>query len=724
MIKIRSMLEPLLKIENVHAYYGKSHILQGVDLHVNQAELVVVVGRNGMGKTTLLKSILGLPPVSRTGSILFENEETVNMPTHEITNLGIGYVPQGRLLFPSLTVDEHLGFSWRQSGETSQWSPEAVYDLFPELKERTHISGSLLSGGEQQMLAIGRALVTNPLLLLMDEPSEGLSALVIQRVEEVCRHLSSSGMAILLIEQNLAMAQSLAHRVYIFVNGRIARELPAGTLAANQHLLQQLLGVTAGSGEPPAEQPGGPEAKATAEKPAGEEISETVVGASAPTLWSGARLPEVQAPERSSPASPVSQTRSALLQVPVADTIDRAAYIVGTFDTKSQDLLFIKSCLDRLRVRTVTVDLSTSRKPSPAAISPTEVARHHPEGTGAVFTGDRGTAVAGMAQAFIRFMAGRRDVGGIISAGGSGGTALVTPAMRSLPVGVPKVMVSTVASGNVRQYVGPSDICMIYSVTDVAGINRISASVLSNAAHALAGMIGFRQEVESSRLPAIGLTMFGVTTPCVQAVTKALKMRYDCLVFHATGTGGQSMEKLADSGMLAGVIDVTTTEVADFLVGGVMSAGEDRMGAIIRSKIPYVGSCGALDMVNFEALDTVPQQFKGRNLYQHNPQVTLMRTSVAENQAIGRCIAAKLNQMEGPVRFLLPLKGVSLIDAPGKPFHDPAADRMLFDTLESEFRAGPNRRLIKLDLNINDPAFAKALVDHFLEIMSSASSGH
>jgi uncharacterized protein (UPF0261 family) len=531
-------------------------------------------------------------------------------------------------------------------------------------------------------------------------------------------------MAILLVEQNLEMAQSLAQRAYIFVNGRIARELPAGTLAADQHLLQQVLGVTAGSGELPAEQPVEPEAEAKPEKPAAEEIPETVVGASAPTLWSGARLPDVQALQRSSSAPPVSKTRSTLLQVSVADTIDRAAYIVGTFDTKSQDLLFIKSCLDRLRVRTITVDLSTSRKPSPAAIGPTEVARHHPEGTGAVFTGDRGTAVAGMAHAFTRFMAGRRDVGGIISAGGSGGTALVTPAMRSLPVGVPKVMVSTVASGNVRQYVGPSDICMMYSVTDVAGINRISASVLSNAAHALAGMIGFRQDVESSRLPAIGLTMFGVTTPCVQAVTQALKMRFDCLVFHATGTGGQSMEKLVESGMLAGVIDVTTTEVADFLMGGVMSAGEDRMGAIIRSQIPYVGSCGALDMVNFEAIDTVPQKYKNRNLYQHNPQVTLMRTTAEENQAIGRFIAAKLNQMEGPVRFLLPLKGVSLIDAPGKPFHDPAADRMLFDTLESEFRPGPNRRLIKLDMNINDPAFAKALADHFLEIVSSGSSGH
>ena len=726
------MPEALLNIEHLDAYYGKSHILQDVNLQVHPGELVVVVGRNGMGKTTLLKSVMGLPPVLRTGSITFDGQETVGMPTHDITNLGIGYVPQGRMLFPSLSVDEHLRFAWRQSGANSQWSPETVYDLFPELNDRTHISGTLLSGGEQQMLAIGRALVTNPLLLMMDEPSEGLSTSVIQRVEEVCRQLSSSGMAILLIEQNIDMAQSLAQRAYVVVNGRIDRELQSATLATDPNQLIESLGVSAATGELPPLQPEGPEADAAIDaspakkvlaEPASEESLEAVIGATAPTLWSRTGLAETRAPEKTAFTPPASDTRSSVLQVSVADTIDRAAYIAGTFDTKTRDLLFIKSCLDRQRLRTITVDLSTSRKPSPAAISPTEVARHHPQGIGAVFTGDRGSAVAGMAQAFTRFMAGRRDVGGIISAGGTGGTALATPAMRSLPVGLPKVMVSTVASGNVRQYVGPADICMIYSVTDVAGINRISASVLSNAAHALAGMIGFRQEADRSWLPAIGLTMFGVTTPCVQAVTNALKLRYDCLVFHATGTGGQSMEKLAESGMLAGVIDITTTEVADFLVGGVMSAGEDRMGAFIRSQIPYVGSCGALDMVNFEALDTVPQRFKDRNLYQHNPQVTLMRTTAAENQSFGRFIAAKLNQMEGPVRFLLPLKGVSLIDAPGQPFHDPAADRMLFDTLESEFRPGSNRRLIKLDMNINDPAFAKALVDHFLEIIPSGSSG-
>jgi uncharacterized protein (UPF0261 family)/ABC-type branched-subunit amino acid transport system ATPase component len=718
------MSEPLLTIAHLDAYYGKSHILQDLNLRVDPGERVVVVGRNGMGKTTLLKSAMGLPPLVRTGSIVFDGRETIDMPTHDITTLGIGYVPQGRMLFPSLTVDEHLRFAWRHDGVDSRWSPDAVYTLFPELRQRADISGTLLSGGEQQMLAIGRALVTNPLLLMMDEPSEGLSVAVIQRVEAVCRQLSAAGMAILLVEQNIEMAHALAQRAYVVVNGGISQELSAATLAADATLLQQALGVSAKSGDRPTKPSKATGPASAAQAPVTETLPDAVVGAAAPTRWRSSDPVTPLPPQTVTTALRTKTAQSTVLQVSVADTIDRAAYIVGTFDTKARDLLFIKSCLDRQRLRTITVDLSTSRKPSPAAISPTEVARHHPEGIDAVFTGDRGTAVAGMALALTRFISGRRDVGGIISAGGTGGTALATPAMQSLPVGLPKVMVSTVASGNVRQYVGPADICMIYSVTDVAGINRISANVLSNAAHALAGMIGFRQAQDHSRLPAIGLTMFGVTTPCVQAITQSLKMRYDCLVFHATGTGGQSMEKLAESGMLAGIIDVTTTEVADFIVGGVMSAGEDRMGAVIRSRIPYVGSCGALDMVNFQAIDTVPPAFKDRNLYQHNPQVTLMRTTAAENREFARFMAAKLNLMEGPVRFLLPLKGVSLIDAPGKPFYDPAADKALFDTLEREFKPAPNRRLIKLDLNINDPAFAEALVDHFLNIVPAGSPGH
>ncbi len=237
------MNDLLLKISDLNAYYGKSHVLQGIDLYVELGELVVVVGRNGMGKTTLLKSILGLPPVSRTGTVIFNSQETVKKATHQIASLGIGYVPQGRFLFQSLTVDEHLRFSWRKNKNNSQWSPETVYDLFPELKKRTNVSGTLLSGGEQQMLAIGRALVTNPNLLMMDEPSEGLSVFVIQRVEEICRHLSEQGMAILLVEQNLEMAQSLADRAYFFINGRIAHEADGESFRNDSESVSIYLGI-------------------------------------------------------------------------------------------------------------------------------------------------------------------------------------------------------------------------------------------------------------------------------------------------------------------------------------------------------------------------------------------------------------------------------------------------------------------------------------------------
>jgi uncharacterized protein (UPF0261 family) len=235
----------------------------------------------------------------------------------------------------------------------------------------------------------------------------------------------------------------------------------------------------------------------------------------------------------------------------------------------------------------------------------------------------------------------------------------------------------------------------------------------------MAGMIAHPVSCASESKPAVGMTMFGVTTPCVQAVTKALEDRYDCLVFHATGSGGQSMEKLADSGLLDAVLDITTTEIADLIVGGVFSADEHRMDAIIRRKLPYVGSCGALDMVNFHAMSAVPAKFRNRQLYKHNDNITLMRTLPEENVAIGEFIAAKLNRMEGPVRFLIPEGGVSLIDAPGQPFHDPVADRALFSAIEKNFKSGPQRKLIKLPYNINDPLFADALLQAFNEVIAA-----
>lgn len=390
----------------------------------------------------------------------------------------------------------------------------------------------------------------------------------------------------------------------------------------------------------------------------------------------------------------------------------KAAYVAGTFDTKGRELHHMRQCLERLGVRVVTVDLSTAGHGGGADIPAQQVAAHHPGGSAAVFSTDRGRAVAAMATAFERFVQTRDDLGGLLSAGGSGGTALVTPAMRALPVGCPKLMVSTMASGDVRGYVGASDICMMYSVTDVQGLNRISEKVLANAASAMAGMVGADLPLAQQRKPAIGLTMFGVTTPCVQAVAAALQQRFDCLVFHATGAGGQSMEKLADSGLLAGVIDVSTTEIADEICGGVLSAGPQRLDVFARCRLPWVGSVGALDMVNFGAPDSVPARYRdqGRLFYPHNPSVTLMRTTAQECRAIAQFLAGKLNAMQGPVRLLIPQGGLSALDSPGAPFHDPQANQALFDELQRHLRPSADKRLVRLPLHINDPAFAQALV--------------
>ena len=396
----------------------------------------------------------------------------------------------------------------------------------------------------------------------------------------------------------------------------------------------------------------------------------------------------------------------------------KRAYIVGTLDTKGEELLYLRDLLAAQGVQACVVDAGTGpgERPAGVDVSAAAVAGHHPEGADKVLgLEDRGQAVAAMGEALARFLPTCTDLGGVIGAGGSGNTALVSRGMQALPIGVPRVLVSTVASGDVAPYVGPNDITMMYSVVDVAGLNRISRVVLANAAHALTGMMGARAPAAEDK-PAIGLTMFGVTTPCVDRVRAALEARYDCLVFHATGTGGRSMEKLVDSGMVLGCIDSTTTEVCDLLMGGVFSAGEDRLGAFARSGLPYVGSCGALDMVNFGAVETVPEKYRGRTFHVHNPNVTLMRTTPKENAAMGEWIGGRLNDCAGPVRFLIPEKGVSLIDAPGMPFHDPDADAALFEALERTVEETASRRLIRLPLHVNDPDFAAALVESWHEI--------
>ncbi len=743
----RKPADAVLQIRDLHVFYGSSHALQGVDFTLEHG-VQAIVGRNGMGKTTLCNAIMGLVPASR-GSIRFHGDELTKLPPHRIATHGIGYTPQGRRLWPSLTVDEHMRLSDRGG---STWTVERVYDTFPRLAERKNNGGGQLSGGEQQMVAIARALLQDPELLVLDEPTEGLAPVIVQQVEDMLAQLSEEGdVSILLIEQNIGVATAIAENVAIMVNGRINRVLPAGQLANDRTLQERLLGVgrhshedvdltsfdeVAVTPEPERDEVG--TSPDVVSLPLQESEPQRVLYVP-PTRWSNAAWRErgdenaIESPVQTSAKDKDTAARSRPFDVkpepmyaealtPLSQLRGQEVLVVGTFDTKGAELRYIRDRIASQGLRVRTIDLATSGKASSADVPPHMIATYHRGGASAVFTGDRGGSVRAMAMAFEAWIQRQQGIGGIISAAGSGGTALATPAMRRLPVGIPKVMISTVASGDVGQYVGPSDIMMMYSVTDVQGLNRISKQVLANGANALAGMVkqskNLPQQSEDHDLPGLGLTMFGVTTTAVSQITARLKSHYDCLVFHATGVGGRSMEKLVDSGMLSAAIDLTTTEICDMMMGGVFAADEDRFGAFIRTRIPYVGSVGALDMVNFGAPETVPPKYKGRIFVEHNPQVTLMRTTAEENRRMGEWIVERLNKMEGPVRFLIPEGGVSALDAPGQPFYDPEADRALFDAITSGFKETGNRRLLRLPQNINDPAFTDAVIAALAEIDS------
>jgi uncharacterized protein (UPF0261 family) len=402
-------------------------------------------------------------------------------------------------------------------------------------------------------------------------------------------------------------------------------------------------------------------------------------------------------------------------------------YLLATLDTKGAEAAYVRDRLRACGVETQLVDCGCQGEPAVAADVPRERIF---QATGMALDelrqrGDRGEAVAAAARGaaqLIHQLHAEGRVQGVMALGGSAGTTIGTAAMRALPLGVPKLMVSTLASGQVRQYVADKDILMLNSVVDIAGLNRISRTVLDEAARAMAGLVRLpAAPLEAQARLLVAATMFGVTTPCVNRAREVLEAAgYEVLVFHATGTGGQAMESLIAEGLIAGVLDVTTTELADELVGGVLSAGPDRLTAAGRAGVPQVVSVGALDMVNFHAPETVPPKFQGRQFYRHNPTVTLMRTTVEENARLGEEIGRKLSAARGPTALALPLRGLSAIDAAGQPFDDPAARSALYDAVRRS--TGPNVERLELDCHINDPAFAEAAAGALLSQMTRVAA--
>jgi uncharacterized protein (UPF0261 family) len=398
---------------------------------------------------------------------------------------------------------------------------------------------------------------------------------------------------------------------------------------------------------------------------------------------------------------------------------------VGTLDTKGNEYAFLRERLLGHGVEVLVVDAGTNE---PDGLEPdverAEVARAAGADVSALAAaGDRGAAVTAMgagAEAVVRRLYSERRLDGVVALGGSGGSSIAARAMQALPVGVPKLLVSTVASGDTRPYVGATDVTMMYSVVDIAGVNSVSARIIANAAAAIAGMAAAAPPQLEGK-PLVAATMFGVTTPCLTRARERLEqLGYEVLVFHATGSGGRSMEALAKDGFLAGVLDATTTELADELVGGVLSAGPDRLEAAGAAGVPQVVSLGALDMVNFGPRETVPERFEGRNLYVHNPTVTLMRTTKDECAELGRTIGRKLAAAQAPTAVFVPLGGVSMIDVPGQPFHDPDADAALFSSLKEAL--GGRVELHERPEDVNDPAFADAMVDRLHELIQGGAS--
>lgn len=394
--------------------------------------------------------------------------------------------------------------------------------------------------------------------------------------------------------------------------------------------------------------------------------------------------------------------------------------VLGTLDSKGEEHAFVANLIEKKGHRPLLIDVGTGEEPTiKPDITRDEVAAASGIDLPALMgRKDRGECVTAMSEAlpiFISSLAATGKIDGIISLGGGGGTALGSAAMRALPVGFPKLMVSTLASGNTAHYVGSKDISMMPSIVDVSGLNRISRTIFTRAVGSICGMVDTEPEVVEGERPLIAASMFGNTTECVDAARALLEAAgYEVLVFHATGTGGKTMETLISDGMIAGALDITTTEWADELVGGTLSAGPTRLEAAGKASIPAIVTPGCLDMVNFGGRETVPAKFENRNFYIHNPQVTLMRTSPEECAELGKILAEKVNAYTAPVTVLLPTKAISIISAEGQPFHDAAADQALFNAIKANLN--DSIECIEVDAEINDEAFstacAKALLQH------------
>lgn len=693
---------PVLEINDVHIYYGQSHAVQGANLRLDSG-VISVIGRNGMGKTTLCKALIGLQPVS-AGSIHLNGQSLAGLSPSQIARLGVGYVPQGRRLWPSLSVDEHLQLVATKGGA---WSVERVYSVFPRLAERRRNGGSQLSGGEQQMLAIGRALLLNPKLLVMDEPTEGLAPVIVDQVTEMLIQLSQDGtIDVLVVEQNIGVACAVSEHVAIMVNGRINRVMDAVILAADTTLQQSLLGVGrhAHDETPPTPHEA---AKAPSDKPKVSKVYTSNLGV--PTRWSApASVISLERAARTVSATPGRSTPQA------AHTTqpDRSAVaLCGSMDVNSREIKYLRDKLKTLGMRSILVDLSTSGKPSGADVPPNAVATYDPSGASGLFSGNNSDALIGMAKAFEHWVPGQRGISGFIAVGGSRTAALVVGGFRACSSDIPKIMISSLPVSCADHFANIGNLTWMSSSANINVTYPNGQSILDAAAQTCATFVHKNVAKSSSagRLkPSLGITLSGASAACAETLLSGLEANYAVQIFDPVNA--ELMERSLAEGALDTVIDLTPSDIANKISAGLFSAGDQRLAAYGRLTLPFVGACAGLDGVTLGFDDAAGGSPSSQVTCRVDAYTMLRRTSAAEAEKIGQFIAERLNAIDAPVQFYLNEGGLSCRDQVGERFWAPDINQTLFATLERLVNQTDRRQLLRVPYHVESKEFAEVLL--------------
>jgi len=636
--------DALLRINQLDVHYGQAHALQGVSLSLH-AGVLAVVGRNGMGKSTLCKAITGLVPAS--GSVLLAGAELLGRSPDQITHLGVAYVPQGRRVWRSLTVDETLRLS-AKTARQGAWTVARVYQVFPRLAERRHNGGGQLSGGEQQMLAIARALLFNPRLLVMDEPTEGLAPVIVEQVATLLKALADErSMSVLLIEQNLGVALEVADEVAIMVNGRIAHCLPAATLAADRALQQRLLGLKAGASD----------AVAVADAAApGAAPAEAGPAAGAAPVWRVLRA--------HGPHSLPAHSEPAVVDLPLASrpvlasaaaegaAPGRTVVLAGHWGAQQRELAYVRGCLERLGAQVLSVDIAGSGFSS-AQVGARELLRHHPQADMQAAAATATTLSAdALALAFPAWLASRRDLAALLVVAGADTAAVGLAGALSLPTGVPKLVVSD-------RPLPAADADVLVMTAALGALNRVSETLLAHAAAAVVGMLRGAPASRRTAKPLVAITTLDLAGAAVRHTRRALGDGVDCLLLDMAAGGGQTLTRLAPSGLLAGVIDLAPVDLSRAFATGRHGPAQERIAALRASGLPYLLVPALLALTSFAPGQAVPATLLQRSLHSSASDGSIVPLLAAEAQGLGDWLAAELNSFTGPAALLLPQPSTS-----------------------------------------------------------------